>query len=90
MGTLTFLMESVIEIAWIFDQLMECGTIKSWDELYDEYYDSLVIKTEIVSIAEEFEKQYKNIDWDDTGLDYVIEVLKFARTELIKTFGKEN
>lgn len=53
---------------------MECEIIKSWDELYDEYYDSLVIKTEIVSIAEEFEKQYKNIDWDDTGLDYVIEV----------------
>lgn len=70
----TFLMENVIEITWIFDWLMECEIIKSWDELYDEYYDSLVIKTEIVRIAEDFEKQYKNIDWDDTGLDYVIEV----------------
>lgn len=70
----TFLMENVIEITWIFDWLMECEIIKSWDELYDEYYDSLVIKTEIVRIAKDFEKQYKNIDWDDTGLDYVIEV----------------
>ena len=70
----TFLMENVIEITWIFDWLMECEIIKSWDELYDAYYDSLVIKTEIVRIAEDFEKQYKNIDWDDTGLDYVIEV----------------
>lgn len=89
MGTLTFLMESVIEITWIFDQLMECGTIKSWDELGDECYDSLEVKTEIVRIAKDFEKQYKNIDWNDTDLDYVIEMEKFARTELIKTFGKE-
>ena len=55
MGTLTFLMESVIEITWIFDQLMECGIIKSWDELHDECYDSLEVKTEIVRIAKDFE-----------------------------------
>lgn len=90
MGTLTFLMENVIEITWIFDQLMERGTIKSWDELHDNGYDSLEIKIEIIHIAEDFEKQYKNIDWDDTDLDYIIEIEKFALTELIKTFGKEN
>lgn len=90
MSTLTFLMENVIEITWIFDQLMECGIIKSWDELGDKYYDSLEVKTEIVRIATDFEKQYKNIDWDDIDLDYVIEMEQFARTELIKTFGKEN
>lgn len=90
MSTLTFLMENVIEIAWMFDQLMECEIIKSWDELNDECYDSLEVKTEIVRIAKDFEKQYKNIDWNDTDLDYFIELEKFARTELIKTFGKEN
>ena len=90
MRKLIFLMENVIEITWISDQLMECGIIKSWDELHDNGYDSFEVKIEIISIAEDFEKQYKNIYWDDTDLDYIIEMEKFARTELIKTFGKEN
>lgn len=90
MRKLTFLTENVIEITWMFDYLMECGIIKSWDELHDECYDSLEVKIEIIHIAEDFEKQYKNIDWDDTDLDYIIEIEKFALTELIKTFGKEN
>lgn len=85
----TLLMESVIEIAWIFDELMECGKIKSWDEIHDIYYDSVGVKMEIIHIAKKFESQYQNIDWNDSDLDYVIELDKFARQELIQFFGKE-
>lgn len=83
------LLESVVEITWMFDCLMESGDIQKWDDIIDTFGSS-GIKNEIIHIAKDFEEQYKNVDWNNTELDYIVEIEKFAEEKLIEVFGKEN
>ena len=84
------LLENVIEITWMFDGLEKSGKIKSWNELMDEY-GSDGVKSVIKQIAEEFERKYPfDITWVDTELDYIVEIEKFAKEELIEEFGEND
>lgn len=82
------LMENIVEITWLFDTLMKSGEIKPWDMLIDEWCGSDGIKEEFYQIAREFEKKYPfDTAWEDTELDYIEEIEKFAREKLIEKFG---
>lgn len=83
------LLESVVEVTWMFDGLMESGDIQKWDDIIDTFGSS-GIKNEIIQIAKDFEKKFSNIDWNDTELDYIVEIEKFAKEKLIEVFGKED
>ena len=84
------LLEDVIEITWMFDGLIESGEIKSWDELIDEFCGSDGIKLEIRKIAEDFEKKFPfETAWEDTDLDYIEEIEKFAKERLLEVFGRQ-
>ena len=84
------LLEDVIEITWMFDGLIESGEIKSWNELTDEFCGSDGIKQEIRKIAENFEKKYPfKTAWEDTDLDYIEEIEKFARKKLEGIFRRQ-
>ena len=89
------LMENIVEITWMFDSLMKSGEIKPWDMLTEGYCGSDGIKAEFYQIARDFEKKYPyDTTWEDTELDYIEEIEKFAREKLIEKFGsyelKEN
>lgn len=85
------LLEDVIEITWVFDELIHTGLIRSWNDMIDEFGSS-GFKNEIKEIAREFEKKYPfETAWEDTKLDYIEEIEKFAKEKLIEIFGwKEN
>jgi hypothetical protein len=84
------LLEDVIEITWMLDGLMESGDIQKWDDIIDTFGSS-GIKNEIIQIARDFEKKFPfETSWEDTELDYIIEIEKFAKEKLIEVFGKEN
>ena len=85
------LLEDAIEITWMFDGLIESGEIKSWNDMIDEFGSS-GFKNEIKEIAMKFEKKYPfETAWEDTKLDYIEEIEKFAKEKLIEIFGwKEN
>lgn len=85
------LLEDVIEITWVFDELIHTGLIRSWDDMIDEFGSS-GFKNEIKEIARKFEKKYPfETAWEDTKLDYIEEIEKFAKEKLIEIFGwKEN
>lgn len=86
------LMENIVEITWMFDALMKSGEIKPWDMLIDEYCGSNGIKDQFYKIARDFEKKYPfETAWEDTDLDYIEEIEKFAKEKLVDKFGwKEN
>lgn len=85
------LLEDVIEITWVFDGLIKSNEIKSWDEILENFCGSDGIKHEIRKIAEDFEKKYPfDTTWEDTDLDYIEEIEKFAKEKLIEKFGKQN
>lgn len=82
------LMENIIEITWMFDALMKSGEIKPWDMLIDEYCGSNGIKDQFYKIARDFEKKYPfDTTWEDTDLDYIEEIEKFAKEKLVEKFG---
>lgn len=84
------LLEDVIEITWMFDSLVDSGKIKSWDEILDQEDGSTGIKNTIKEIAQEFEKKYPfETTWEDTDLDYIEEIEKFAKENLIEIFGRQ-
>ena len=81
------LLEDVIEITWVFDELIHTGLIRSWDDMIDEFGSS-GFKNEIKEIAREFEKKYPfETAWEDTDLDYIEEIEKFAKEKLVDKFG---
>ena len=41
------LLEDVIEITWVFDELIHTGLIRSWDDMIDEFGSS-GFKNEII------------------------------------------
>lgn len=86
------LMENIVEITWMFDALMKSGEIKPWDMLIDEYCGSNGIKDQFYKIARDFEKKYPfETAWEDTDLDYIEEIEKFAKEKLVDKFSwKEN
>lgn len=82
------LMENIVEITWMFDALMKSGEIKPWDMLIDECCGSNGIKEQFYEIARDFEKKYPfDTTWEDTGLDYIEEIEKFAKEKFIEKFG---
>lgn len=84
------LLEDVIEITWMFDGLIEAGEIKTWDEILDQEDGSDGIKNTIKEIAQEFERKYPfETTWKDTDLDYIEEIEKFAKENLIEIFGRQ-
>lgn len=84
------LLEDVIEITWMFDSLVDSGKIKSWDEILDQEDGSDGIKNTIKCIAQEFEKKYPfDTTWEDTELDYIEEIEKFAKEKLVELYGIE-
>ena len=83
------LLEDVIEITWVFDELIHTGLIRSWDDMIDEFGSS-GFKNEIKEIAREFEKKYHfETAWEDTDLDYIEEIEKFAREKLEEIFRRQ-
>lgn len=83
------LLEDVIEITWVFDELIHTGLIRSWDDMIDEFGSS-GFKNEIKEIAREFEKKYPfETVWEDTDLDYIEEIEKFAREKLEEIFRRQ-
>lgn len=82
------LLEDVIEITWVFDGLIESNEIRPRNEIIENFCGSDGIKQEIRKIAEEFEKKYPfKTAWEDTDLDYIEEIEKFAKEKLIEIFG---
>ena len=83
------LLEDVIEITWVFDELIHTGLIRSWNDMIDEFGSS-GFKNEIKEIAREFEKKYPfETAWEDTDLDYIEEIEKFAREKLEEIFRRQ-
>lgn len=81
------LLENVVEITWMFDNLMKSGKIQKWDDIIDTFGSS-GIKNEIIQIARDFEKKFPfETTWTDTDLDYIVEIENFAKEKLIKNFG---
>lgn len=82
------LIEDVIEITWMFNGLIQSEIIKSWDEICEQECGSDGIKNTIKKIAQEFEKKYPfETIWEDTDLDYIEEIEKFAKEKLVEKFG---
>lgn len=85
----TKIYENIIEITWMFDQLEKAGLIKSFDELVDEFCTgSDAIKEIIVKIAEDFEREYKDVDWNASDVGYLIKIQEYAKEKLKEKFGK--
>lgn len=83
--------ENIIEVTWIFDDLIKKRKIKSWDELIDELpTGSDAIKGTIMQIAEDFEKEYDIDDWNETDMEYLSEITKYAKKRLIEEYGSGN
>ena len=66
--------ENIIEITMVYCQLRL------------DVEDNISLKQTICSLADEFEKLHKDIEWGGV-LDYYIEIEKFARDKLIEKFG---
>ena len=66
--------ENIIEITMVYCQLRL------------DLEDNISLKQTICSLADEFEKLHKDIEWGGV-LDYYIEIEKFARDKLIEKFG---
>ena len=82
------LIEDVIEITWMFDGLVQSKIIKSWDEICEHEYGSDGIKNTIKNIAQKFEKKYPfETTWEDSDLDCIEEIEKFAKEKLVEKFG---
>ena len=70
--------ENIIEVAWTHFWL-------SSSELYpNEDFDSKDAKMEIIQIAEDFEKAYEGIDWDDGKHFYYEDIENYATDRLMK------
>ena len=85
------LIEDVIEITWMFDALIENGSIKSWDDIVDQECGSYGIKNTIKDIALKFEEEYPlDTAWEDSNRDYVDTISSFAESKLVEKYKKEN
>ena len=56
---MTYRDENIIEIAWTHNWLCHSNSYPNDD------FDSLDAKEEIIQIAEDFEKAYEGVDWDN-------------------------
>lgn len=85
--------DNIIEVIWVFYSLLETQKIKPWTDLLDEFEGSDGIKAEIKNIARQFEEKYPAEIWDSQAsechLNYIEEISKFAESELIKVFGRQ-
>ena len=82
--------ENIIEVSWMFKDLIAAGKIKSWDDLMDELpTGSDAIKETIMQIAEDFEKEYNIDDWNETDMQYLEEIIKYSEKRLVEEYGRE-
>lgn len=80
--------ENIIEVSWMFKDLIAAGEIKSWDDLMDELpTGSDAIKETIMQIAEDFEKEYNIDDWNETDMQYLTEITKYSEKRLLEEYG---
>ena len=84
----TAMAENIIMATWSFDDLMREGKIPSWESL-SETGGSSAAKDAIIQIAEDFEEKYKNLDWNESELDYNEEIENFSRQKLLEKFGSD-
>jgi len=81
-GVLGYLEENIIEITLVYAGLLEKGEIA--------VNDSLDAKWEICRLANQFDEFYKNVDWNESDLDYYEEVERFAKEKLLEQFPRSN
>ena len=74
--------ENAIEITWIYEELASEHKIVYFGNRNTRDY----VKETIIDIAKDFEKEYKDADWNE--LDYLDCLRNFAEPRLIKAFGK--
>ena len=84
------LIEDVIEITWMFDELIENGSIKSWDDIVDQECGSDGIKNTIKDIALKFEEKYPFDASREDYNDYIDTICMFAESKLIEKYKKGN
>lgn len=63
--------ENIVEIAWTY-----------YDEQPDDEIDSMYVKECIVSWAHEFEDKYKDVDWNESEMDYYTTIEKFTEDKI--------
>lgn len=74
--------DNAIEITWICDELVKSGKIP---DKYSSSFDADFIKETIIDIAINFEKEYRNADWNE--LAYLDCIQEYAEPRLIKVLG---
>ena len=75
-------MDNAVEIAWICQELVNSGKIP---DKYHRSFTADFVKETIIDIAKDFEKAYKNADWNE--LDYLDCLRKYAEPRLIDKFS---
>lgn len=77
----TLCMDNAIEITWIYEELASEHKIVYFGNRNTRDY----VKETIIDIAKDFEKEYKDADWNE--LDYLDCLQKYAELRLIKKFN---
>lgn len=78
-----YIAENIMEITYVFIDLMKKGKLKDEDDYTRESaWNSF--KNECVSWAEDFENKYK---FDDD--DYIDSIFKFAENKILEKYGKD-
>ena len=73
--SLTPLKENIIEISWLFQDLAEQHLVA---------YNGPDTRETICRIADEFEEEYKDVDWNAEGAPfYIEEIQNFAKKKLL-------
>ena len=75
------IIENIIEIAW-------CNSDLIHNNMYADDIDSLDEKYAIIELAQQFEKENAERNWDMKG-DYYEEIYNFATKELLNRFGRK-
>lgn len=78
--------ETLMEVTWVFADLMHEGRIKPWQCLTEEYCGTLGVDHKIMDIANEFEEENKDADWLER--DFLHEVRNFAKEKILEEFGR--
>lgn len=72
--------ENIFEATLVYATLVDDGRI--------DVIDSRVARQEICDIAEDFEKMYRDEEWEDK--DYLDTIMEYAEKRLIEKFGVED
>lgn len=75
--------QNAVEVAWMFDSLVDSGNLPSWDTLIDQWNGSQRIREEIAKIADNFEEECFN------DSEYLSKIQTYAKEKLMETFSLE-